>query len=233
MINDKSVYALIPARGGSKRLPEKSILPLCGKPLIVYTIEQALASAYIDRVIVSTDCEKIAGVARAHGAELPFMRPAELATDEATSESVITHALEFFRDKEFRLPDILILLQLTSPLRELSDIDKSLETLAKSTSKSIVSVFKADKSPLWYKTIDEKGCLRPFLDQVNCLDGSHNNTNVYLLNGALYAFYSQEFLRKKVIIGEDTLAYVMPPEKSIDIDRKIDFKLAELFLKGT
>ena len=126
MINNKRVVAIIPARGGSKRLPRKNVLPLAGKPLIVWSIEAALASVYIDKTIVSTDDAEIAEISRIAGASVPFMRPPELASDTATSADVVMHALDYL-DSQNDHYYYSVLLQPTSPLRTNTDIDAALE----------------------------------------------------------------------------------------------------------
>ena len=129
MINGKTVIAVIPARGGSKGLPRKNVLPLCGKPLIAWTIEKAVKSDHLDLVLVSTDSPEIAEVAKRHRATVPFLRPAELATDKASSYDVIRHALDYCRTAQGRDFDYVVLLEPTSPLREDDDVDRMLETL--------------------------------------------------------------------------------------------------------
>ena len=129
MINGKTVIAIIPARGASKGLPGKNIKPLCGKPLIAWSIEAGLGSQYIDEVMVTTDSEKIAGIAREFGATVPFIRPAELASDTATSVDVIRHVLNFYEIKLYKNFEYTVVLEPTSPLRVKEDIDNDIEQL--------------------------------------------------------------------------------------------------------
>ena len=136
MINNKSILVVIPARGGSKGLPDKNIMPLAGKPLIEWTIEVARESKYIDRFILSTDSEEIADVARSYQCEVPFMRPQELATDDASGNDVVIHALEYIGEKY----NLVMVLQPTSPLRKTEDIDQALEIMEKENAPAVVSV---------------------------------------------------------------------------------------------
>ncbi|MBC8555357.1 MAG: acylneuraminate cytidylyltransferase family protein, partial [Candidatus Brocadiales bacterium] len=147
MINNKRILAIIPARGGSKRLPRKNILDLAGKPPIAWSIEAALGSKYIDRVIVSTDDEEIAGISRKYGADVPFMRPNKLATDESSSVDVVLHVINTLKEKG-RESEYIMLLQPTSPLRTMENIDEAVELLQSSSSDAVISVCEAEHSPL-------------------------------------------------------------------------------------
>ncbi len=164
MIQNYNVFALILARGGSKRVPRKNIKELAGKPLIAYSIEQAKASRYPDRFIVSTDDEEIAKVAREYGAEVPFMRPAELAGDAVTDFPVFVHALEWLRDNEGYRPDIVVQLRPTHPLRKPEDIDRAIELLASHPeADSVRTVKEPDQTPYKMYKIDKQGFLEPLL----------------------------------------------------------------------
>jgi len=149
MIEGKKVLALIPARGGSKGLPGKNIRPMCGKPLIAWTIEKSKASKYVDMTLVTTDCRVILDVARQYGANVPFMRPVELATDRSSTYDAIRHALEYLREEEGETFDYIVLLEPTSPLREDDDIDRMLERLSAKSGEfdSIVSIGEVDEHP--------------------------------------------------------------------------------------
>ena len=152
MIDNKKILAIIPARGGSKRLPRKNILNLAGKPLIAWTIEAALGSKYIDDVIVSTDDNEISTVAKKYGAKVPFIRPDKFSSNHASSISVVLHAIEFFQKADERY-DYVVLLQPTSPLRTVKNIDESIELLQQKKCDAIVSVCNVDHSPLWCNTM--------------------------------------------------------------------------------
>ncbi len=163
VINNKRVLAIIPARGGSKGIKDKNIYPLCGKPLIAYSIEAAKRSVFVDEVLVSTDSAIIADVAKKYGASVPFLRPTELASDTAKSIDAIVHAIETLR-KEGKVFDILILLQPTSPLRITEDIDGSLSTFVRKSYKSLVSISEVNDNPILIRTIDNDGELRRLLN---------------------------------------------------------------------
>jgi CMP-N-acetylneuraminic acid synthetase len=228
MYEDKSIIGLIPARGGSKRLPRKNIRPLLGKPLIVWTIEQALASEYLDRVIVSTDSEEIAEMSKKYGAEVPFMRPKELATDETKSVDVVLHALKYFEEIENYSPDIVVLLQPTSPLRTKEDIDKAIEIFYRNRCKSLISVYEAPNHYLWL--FEVKG---EFLKPLDCIYSKLNNNvlpYLYVPNGAIYIADVETIKKYKTFYIEKLSYYIMPYERSIDIDTELDLIVAETIL---
>lgn len=232
MIDNYSVLAIIPARGGSKGLPEKSIINLCGKPLISYTIEASKKSKYIDRTIVSTDSEKMARISKDLGAEIPFLRPSELASDTSSSMDVVLHALTFLQKQEDYKPDLTIILQPTSPLRTASDIDESIECFIKSSADTLMSVYKPDISPYWFKTIDKDGYLQDFIKNETTYIRRQDTSSLLMLNGAIYIYYSKNLLLGTIKKSPKTLAYIMPFKRSIDIDSDMDLKLAELIIKG-
>lgn len=164
MIKQYKVFVLILARGGSKRVPRKNIKELAGKPLLAYTIEQGRASKYIDRMIVSTDDQDIAQVAREYGAEVPFMRPAELAGDMITDFPVFVHAFEWLRDNEQYRPDIVVQLRPTHPLRKTEDIDQAIKLLAEHPeADSVRTVKEPDQTPYKMYKINEQGFLEALL----------------------------------------------------------------------
>lgn len=229
MLNNNKIYALIPARGGSTRLPGKNILPLNGKPLISYTIEQAKKSKYIDRVIVSTDNEKISEVSKSYKAEVPFLRPENISGTYALPHSYITHFYDFIKNSGDEIPYITVLLQPTSPLRTHEDIDNAIELFNNANVEEVISVCVSDKKPFWYKTLDGNGYLVDYTD----FSKNNNDKPCYILNGAIYAFKTDCFKDNEGIIATKVQPYEMPPERSIDIDRDIDFELAELLLKRT
>jgi len=227
MYKGKSILGLIPARGGSKGLPGKNIKPLLGKPLIVWTIEQALASKYLDRVIVSTDSEEIAEISKKYGAEVPFMRPKELATDEAKSIDVVLYTVKWMEEND-KSYDLLMLLQPTSPLRTAEDIDRAIELLFEKRANAIVSVCEVDHHPYWSNVLPEDGCMKNFI-RPEAINKSRQELPIfYRLNGAIYLAYWNYLKQEKTFFGDKTFAYIMPKEWSIDIDEEIDFILAEL-----
>jgi len=223
MINSKKILAVITARAGSKRLPNKNILDLAGKPLIAWTIEAALKSEYIDKIIVSTDSKEIAGTAIQYGAEVPFMRPDNLATDEASSIEVIRHTIDFFKGEY----DYVLLLQPTSPLRQTTDIDSAIKQL-KENVKAVVSVCETEHSPLWSNTLPENLSMASFIKPEIKNKRSQDLPKFYRLNGAIYITEINYFFKVNGFIGNKTKAYIMSKKNSIDIDTELDFKLCEI-----
>lgn len=228
MIQDNSVLALITARGGSKGLPRKNVLPLNGRPLIGWSIEAAKNSRFVDRVIMSSDNDEINDAARTCGCEVPFVRPAELARDEATSMDVVFHALKAL-DTSY---DFVVLLQPTSPLRIAEDIDGCLELCLKHGAPACVSVTEPDKSPFWMYTLDQDRRMRALIPG-KTYDRRQDTPIVFALNGAVYVARTKWLVEKGDFVREETIAYPMPKERSIDIDTKIDLRLAELMIKET
>ena len=232
MYKGKTILGLIPARGGSKGLPGKNIIPLLGKPLIAWTIEQALASKYLDRVVVSTDDKEIAEISKKYGAEVPFIRPKELATDEAKGIDVVLHTINCLKENDKRKQyDLIILLQPTSPLRATEDVDKAIELLFLKEAKAIVSVCEVDHHPLWANTLPEDECMKDFIRQEIMNKNRQELPKFYRFNGAIYIAYCDYLQKQKSFFGEKTFAYIMPIERSIDIDDEIDFELAEILMK--
>ena len=220
-------FALIPARGGSKGIPRKNIKLIAGKPLIAWTIEAALRSSLLSAVVVSTDDPEIADVARRAGAQVPFMRPAELAQDQTPGLDPVLHALD-------QLPqfDSVLLLQPTSPLRTTDDIDACLQLAFLHKAPSVVSVSEADPHPYWTYRVTEGQALTRFVDS-EPVARRQDLPQAFALNGALY-FAEVNWLRRSgAMLGPETLAYVMPKERSVDLDTPLDWKFAELLLKET
>jgi len=229
MINNKRVLAIIPARGGSKRLPRKNVLPLAGKPLIVWSIEAALASVYIDKTIVSTDDAEIAEISRIAGASVPFMRPPELASDTATSADVVMHALDYL-DSQNDHYDYSVLLQPTSPLRTNTDIDAALELCIEKDANSIISVCETDHSPLWENTLPPDHSMVGFINESIAKLRSQDLPTYYRINGAIYISKTDDFkVRRTFFVPEKIYASIMPKERSIDIDTALDFAIAEKY----
>ena len=220
-----TLVALIPARGGSKGIHRKNIREFFGLPLLQWSIDAALASSSVDRVIVSTDDPEIADTAMTGGAEVPFLRPAELATDTASGISSVLHALDQLSDV-----DDLILLQPTSPLRTSSDIDAIVDLRERLGCESAVSLTPCSKHPAWMYCLGRDHSLQPVLqmEEASC---RQQLPTTYVLNGALYLASRSFFLREKAFIASETAGYVMPVERSVDIDTPLDWQWAE-FLKG-
>jgi len=187
MIQGKNVIGIIPARGNSKGLPGKNILKLCGKPLIAWTIEAALHSKYLDEVMVTTDSSEIAAVAKKFGAQVPFLRPAELATDTSPSCDAIVHTLEFYQRERDRRFDYLCILEPTSPLREVQDIDKPLEILLQKQAGAIVGICKTEEiNPAFLVEMDETKILKYLSDEKTRTQRRQEIHDVYFFEGTIY-----------------------------------------------
>ncbi len=227
MINGKSILAIIPARGGSKRLPRKNVIDLAGKPLIAWTIEAALGCSFIDEVIVTTDDVEIAEVSKRYGASVPFMRPAIFASDTATSFDTIKHAIDFYRDNFSKKFDLIVLLQPTSPLRSAHNIYEAIELLEEKSADAVVSVCETDHSPLWMNTLPNDLSMNNFLrDDVKNIRSQDLPRN-YRLNGAIYICQADRLVvEKSFIIFNNIFAYIMNKDTSVDIDDSFDLKVA-------
>ncbi len=228
MIDKKTVLAIIPARGGSKGVPRKNIRDLGGKPLIAWTIAAARASAYLDRIIVSTDDAEIADISRQFGAEVPFMRPDELARDGSSGIDPVIHALEALPEKF----DYMVLLQPTSPFRSTADIDQALELCVREKAESCISVTENGKSPYWSYKIDGQNRLEPLFPVEEKIACRQQLPKTYALNGAIYIASTRFVLANRSLQDDRTLAYIMPSERSLDIDSEFDLRLANVLLKA-
>jgi len=225
--NNKKILAIIPARGGSKRLPHKNILKLKDKPLIAWSIESAKNSKYIDKLILSSDDKKIIDVAKKFGCEVPFVRPKELAQDETRSIDVVLHALKTLKESY----DYVILLQPTSPLRTTQDIDEAIELCFEKKATSIVGVCEMEHSPLWANTLDETMSMENFLDEQYNNSRSQDLPTFYRINGAFYMSKVESVLKNETFfVKENIFAFLMSQEHSVDIDTKLDFVVAEAVL---
>lgn len=227
----KKILAIIPARGGSKRLKNKNILDLHGKPLIAWSIDEAKKSKYIDKVLVSTESQAIYEVAKKYGAYLAFVRPEHLAQDDTKSIDIVTHTLEFL-SKNGESYDEVILLQPTSPLRDIKDIDGAIEHFFAKEATSLVSVCEVEHSPLWSNTLNEDLNMDTFLDDKYNNSRSQDLPTYYRLNGAFYMSDVESVLQNNTFfIKKNIYAYLMSQEHSVDIDTKLDFIVAEAIMK--
>lgn len=229
MIDGKSVLAIIPARGGSKGIPRKNIKDLCGKPLIAWTIE-ALKSKYIDRTIVSTEDEEIAEISKKYGAEIPFLRPKELAEDNTPTVDVVVDLINWLERYEGYKYDYVCVLQCTSPFRKYLDIDKCLEKIETVQMDGIVSICEVATNPYW-TNIFEGYRLKYFIEEGRSLTRRQQLPKVYRYNGAIYIVRKEALIKQKTLEPENMTGYIMSKENSIDIDDMIDFKLAEILIK--
>lgn len=226
------ILAIVLARGGSKGLKDKNILPLLGNPLIAYSIKAALDSRLINRVIVSTDSEKIADIARNYGAEVPFMRPAKFAKDLSTDMEVFTHALGWLEKNEDYIPDVIVQLRPTSPLRFLEDMDLCIEDFIASGADSLRSVTPAPCTPYKMWTINEDNRLMKPLLTLKDVKEAYNEPRqrlpkVFLHVGVLDLIKTSTIKDKKSLTGKKILSYIIPNEFCTDIDDLDDFHKAE------
>lgn len=233
MIEDKKVLAIIPARGGSKGIPGKNIRMVYGKPLLAWPIEAALRSKIVDRVIVSTEDTGIANVAKQAGAEVPFMRPGELATDTARSADVIVHALHFFIARK-QYYDYILLLEPTSPLTETSDVDAALLKLhkARNLADAIVGISSVNgPHPDFDVRLSEDGLISPYAaPDFSSLKRRQDTEPVYFMEGSLYISAVDVFLAKKSFYHERTMGYMVPRWKSFEVDDLMDLICVEALM---
>ncbi|HCC23170.1 TPA: hypothetical protein DF272_03255 [Candidatus Falkowbacteria bacterium] len=222
------ILAIIPARGGSKRLPGKNIKDLVGKPMISYTIETAKHCSYIDRVVVSTDYEEISAVAKNSGAEV-IMRPAELATDTASTNDAINHVLQTLSEQSYE-PEHIVILQPTSPLRNLEDLTGSIKLYLEKKPTTLVSVCEFEHPVDWAMTMTHDARVK-FSNEASLAKRSQDQTIFFRPNGAVYLIGRDRFLVKPKFYTDNTIGYVMPKQRSVDIDDIYDFLIAEAMLK--
>lgn len=221
------VFSLIPARAGSKGIPNKNICLLAGKPLIEYTISASLQSDIIDRTFVSSDGSNILNVSEQLGAEI-INRPAEHATDTASSHQVIEHFIS-----QLDVEDAyIVLLQPTSPLRNAQHIDTAFEQLKSNSADGLISVFPMKNTPYKSYILDENGCLQGLMGNDAPYKRRQDLPDVFYPNGAIYIFTLKDFMSEKTIPHKNTMAYVMPEEISIDIDNANDLEVAQAMIKS-
>lgn len=228
MINDKTVLAVIPARGGSKGLPGKNLMRVGGRSLIGNAVAAARGCALVDRVIVSTDAAAIAAEAKACGAEVPFLRPPHLATDEATTAAVVEHVLDATGVED----GYLVLLQPTSPLRSSDDVAACLDLCRERGAAGVVSVVAVEASPYWMYRLDAGGQLVPVLAADTRPTRRQDAPATYTLNGAVYVVDIGTFRSTRAFVPEGTLGHVMPEARSIDIDTAADLAEARRIVQA-
>lgn len=237
MSHEHDILALIPARGGSKSIPHKNRKLFAGKPLIAWTIEAAQRSRYLKRILVSTDDEEIAVIAKRFGAEVPFLRPAHFAHDLSPTIDAVLHTLDWFRDTEHYRPSAVVLLPPTSPLRRVEDIDKGIETLLESPeADSVRPIIESPKHP--YKTLRIEGeYLAPFFPaDVTGFEEPYDMARqlfppAYIYSGAMQIVREASLRTYRSLTGKKSRYFFMKPEHSINIDTPIDFAMAEFFLQ--
>ena len=219
MIGARKVLAVIPARGGSKGLPGKHLLQADGRPLLAFSIEAAHGAHGIDRTVLSSDDDAIMAAARGCQCDVPFRRPAELATDSALTIDVLLHALDQLPEYE-----VIVLLQPTSPLRTSVDIDAALTRFASCGAPACVSVCVVEHSPYWMYRIGNNGTLSAFIEPPASGLRRQDLPEAYVLNGAIYIADVAWLRARKTFMTQDTVAHVMPVRRSIDIDTVADFE---------
>lgn len=226
MFNNETILAIITARGGSKGIIRKNIRKIAGKPLIAWTIEAGKKSKYIDRMILSSEDGEIIKIAQNYGCEVPFVRPTELALDNTSSVDVVLHAVNTIKNKY----DVILLLQPTSPLRNEVDIDDCIEFFFKKNGVTCTSIRETQEPPFRMYYLNDKKI-------VPILKRQHYNRRqdmpiTYITNGAIYLVRTDYFCIKKRFVDEDTLGYIMPLDKSFDVDTEDDLKKCEEILSN-
>lgn len=232
MKDNKKILAIIPARGGSKGVLKKNIKLLAGKPLIAWTIETALSVTCLDRVILSTDDRQISEIGKQYGAEVPFLRPEKIAADDTLDMPVYEHALAWLNDNENFCPDIIVWLRPTAPLRIAQDINNALDILIKKEPDWVRSVCEVEHHPYWMYKLNE-GSMEPFIEGIQIKNYMRRQLlpPAYRLNGAVEVAWRSTILEKKLLYSGEIEAYIMPSDRSIDIDSEMDFRLAQTYMK--
>lgn len=222
--------AIIPARSGSKGLKDKNIKLLNGKPLLWYSVQAALRSECFDTVMVSTDSEKYAEIAKKCGAEVPFLRSKLTSTDSASSWESVKEVLENYKNMDITFENVM-LLQPTSPLRTADDIIGAFDIMKKKNARSVVGVCEVDHSPLWSNVLPEDGCLKNFINQeIKDITCRQKLQTYYRINGAIYLTQISDEVGRD-LYSDTSYAYIMPRSRSIDIDTEFDFQIAELIFQ--
>jgi CMP-N-acetylneuraminic acid synthetase len=227
------VLAVIPARGGSKGVSQKNIRPVCGNPLIAYTIQTALAARHLlYRTIVSTEDSEIAAVAKEHSAEVPFLRPTELAGDKVSTLPVLQHAVNFIETQDGIKIDWVMLLQPTAPLRALEDIEAALDVAHQNNCDSVISVVQVfAEHPILMKRIEKNRLLPYCIEEKEGTRRQDYRPAAYMRNGAIYLTRRDVLMEKNSIWGQIICPCIMPPERSLNIDSELDLKLLELLMR--
>lgn len=231
MKDNQKILAIIPARGGSKGVPRKNIKMLAGKPLVAWTIETALSVQCLDRVILSTDDRQISEIGKQYGADVPFLRPENIAADDTLDMPVYEHALAWLKDNENFCPDIIVWLRPTAPLRIDQDINKALDILITKNPDWVRSVCEVDHHPYWMYKLND-GRMEAFVEGIQIEHYLRRQLlpPAYRLNGAVEVAWRSTILEKKLLYSGVIEAYIMPPDRSIDIDSEVDFRLAEIYM---
>jgi CMP-N-acetylneuraminic acid synthetase len=229
-----NVLGVIPARGGSKGIPRKNLVDLNGKPLIAYTIEAGLAAARIDRLVVSTEDDEIAKVAAEWGADVPFQRPVELASDRAHSLPVVQHAIEIMEKIDSCTYSAVVMLQPTTPLRTATDIEEGIELLIGSGADSVISLVDVGANhPFRMKKILDDGRVVNFVDQgFEDMRPRQDLPPVYIRSGDLYIARRHVVMEMDTLVGPECRGVVIPPERAVNIDTRFDLDRAREYLES-
>jgi len=221
------------ARGGSKSVPKKNIRSICDKPLIAYTILEALKSSYISRYIVSTDNQEIKKIAIKYGAEVPFLRPKELATDTASSAAAIKHAVNFIEDEEGSEYDYIIELMCTTPLKTVEDIDACIDKLIATRADSVIAVHKLeDHHPIRIKKIIRDKIVDFCIPEIPETRRQDLKPDAYVRSGSIYAVKRDELMIHNRRYGtNNSRPHILPPERAVNVDTEIDFMIAEKLIE--
>lgn len=229
-LKKSKILAIVPARGGSKGLPKKNIKSLVGKPLIYYTLNEAKKSQYLTKIVVSTEDNSISNISKKYGIQV-IKRPLSLSKDNSKSIDVVKHVILFLEKNEKFIPDVIILLQPTSPLRLSSDIDKAIKKFLSNDCDTVVSMTETHFPPFGIYSLKNKN-VKPILKNPKNIFRRQDSKNFYQINGAIYISTKNFIMKKNSMLGKKILPYIMPIERSIDIDSKIDFLMAKFFLRN-
>jgi N-acylneuraminate cytidylyltransferase len=227
MIDGKKVLAVIAARGGSKGLPGKNVAKAGARPLISWTIDAVHRSRYVDRTVLSSEDDKIIAIAKKAGCEVPFVRPTNMAEDTSPVEEALTHALDQLAEPY----DYLVLLQPTSPLRLAEDIDGAIGKCHSSGAPACVAGCEPDKSPYWMFHVGDDGTMSPVTGSDSLKSRRQDLPAVFAPNGAVFVSRVPWFREHRTFYGPDTVAYMMPPERSLDIDTALDLTIVRTLLE--
>ncbi|MBU1741304.1 MAG: acylneuraminate cytidylyltransferase family protein [Proteobacteria bacterium] len=224
------MLVIIPARGGSKGLPGKNVRPLGGVPLIGHSIRAALGADRVSRVVVSTDDDEIARVSIELGAEVPFRRPPELAGDDSMVMDAYLYTVDRLAEETGAAIEAFCALLPTAPLRTTADIDAAIDLFRSRRADSVISVTEAPVPPAWYRRIDDRGVLVDYFRDSDAISNRQEHEQTYVPNGAIYIFRTEVLRSTRQYYTDRTHPYVMPRERSADIDDELDFAWAELLL---
>lgn len=234
MYQNKTFLAIIPARSGSKGLPNKNIKELCGLPLIAWSIKAGLESKYIDKVVVSTDSHEYAEIAKSYGAEVPFLRPKELSLDTSTTFESIKHTIDFYKNKLRQEFDYIVLLEPTSPLRETHDVDNAIKTLfSNQEAVSIVGVCKSEsQNPAFLVKLQQHSQLiEGYINKNFAPIRRQDIEEYYFFEGTLYISKTDSLIQNQNFYHKNTMGYVVPKWKSLEVDDEDDFLMIETMMK--